>query len=369
MNIDFLPLKRINDSFEPALSQSIMQVINSGWYIRGSACTKFENDFAHFCGVKHCIGVGNGLEALKLILNAYKIVGILSDHDEVMVPSNTFIATILAITGENLQPIFIEPNIKTYLIDPTKIEEKITAKTKVIMPVHLYGRVCDMNAIASIAKKYHLKVIEDSAQAHGASCHGTYAGALGDASGFSFYPGKNLGCLGDGGCVTTNDDELATVIKKLANYGSSKKYVHEYKGTNSRLDEIQAAILSVKLSRLHNDNSKRKNIAKLYNQLISNSEVVLPEIPTDINEHVWHIYCVRVKNRQNFIDYLSAHGIETNIHYPTSPHKQQAYQEFFNMYLPISEKIHAEVVSLPMHPFLTQDEVSYIATTINNWKV
>lgn len=366
--VPFLPIKDITASFEPVLSQKVTEVIKNGWYIHGEECMQFEKRFAEYCGVTHCIGVGNGLEALKLILRAYKLLDVFQDGDEIIVPANTFIATILAISAENLTPVFVEPDIDDYLINVKKIEEHITKKTKAIMPVHLYGRLCNMEAISVIAKKHHLKVIEDAAQAHGANQNGKRSGSFGDAAGFSFYPGKNLGCLGDGGCVTTNNDELAAIIRKLANYGSSVKYVHEYKGENSRLDEIQAAVLSVKLERLDADNVCRRQIAAMYNSGIKNNAVILPKIH-ESEEHVWHIYCVRVQNRQAFIEYLNSYGIETVIHYPTSPHKQNAYTEFSHLHLPISEKIHAEVVSIPMSPLLSDEEVQYIIGKINAWKI
>ena len=368
MKIPFLSLQKITESFEPALFKKINEVVKKGWYIHGEECKVFEKNFAQFCGVKHCIGVGNGLEALKLILRAYKLLGVFEEGDEIIVPSNTFIATILAVSAENLMPVFVEPDINDYLIDVEKIEDKISAKTKAIMPVHLYGRLCNMEAIAEIGKQHNLKVIEDAAQAHGARQDGKRSGAFGDAAGFSFYPGKNLGCLGDSGCVTTDDDELADVIRKLANYGSSVKYVHEYKGENSRLDEIQAAVLSVKLERLDADNDRRRQIAAMYNAGIKNKAIILPKLH-EKEEHVWHIYCVRVQNRKAFIDYLEDCGIETVIHYPTPPHKQKAYKEFSHLYLPISEKIHAEVLSLPMSPVLTDEQVQYVIDIINKWKV
>ncbi|UTC68200.1 MULTISPECIES: DegT/DnrJ/EryC1/StrS aminotransferase family protein [unclassified Treponema] len=366
MQIPFLSLKKITESFEPILSQKINEVVKKGWYIHGEECISFEKSFAAYCGVKHCIGVGNGLEALKLILRAYKQLGVFNEGDEIIVPANTFIATILAVSAENLMPVFVEPNIDDYLIDVKKIEDKISSKTKAIMPVHLYGRLCNMKVISKIAVRHNLKIIEDAAQAHGAQISGKRSGSFGDAAGFSFYPGKNLGCLGDGGCVTTNDDELAVIIRKLANYGSSIKYVHELKGENSRLDEIQAAVLSVKLKRLDADNSGRRQIAEMYNNGIKNKEVILPLIHKK-EEHVWHIYSVRIQNRKPFIEYLKGYGIETAIHYPTPPHKQIAYKEYSHLNLPITEKIHAEVVSLPMSPVLTDEQVKYVIEKINDW--
>ncbi len=368
MKVPFLSLQKITESFQPELSRRVNEVIQNGWYIRGEECKKFENGFAKFCGVKNCIGVGNGLDALSLILSAYKIKGVLNAGDEVIVPANTFIASILAISSANLKPVFVEPNIEDYLLDPKKIEEKITDKTKVIMPVHLYGRVCNMDEINELAKKYKLKVIEDAAQAHGAKYNNNRTGSLGDAAGFSFYPGKNLGCLGDGGCVTTSDNELAEIIRMLSNYGSAIKYQHKYKGINSRLDEIQSAILSLKLKRLDKDNHRRQEIAKTYNDKIINKNLILPKLPKNHDEHVWHIYCVRVKNRQSFIKYLNDNGIETNIHYPTAPHKQDAYSEYSDLKFPITEQIHDEVVSLPISPVLTDMEIDYVIQVVNNCK-
>ena len=366
MLIPFLPIKDITESFEPALSQKIHEVIKKGWYIHGEECKQFEKSFAEYCGVSQCIGVGNGLEALKLILRAYKLLGVFKSGDEIIVPSNTFIATILAISAEQLIPVFVEPDIHDYVIDTTKIEAKITTKTKAIMPVHLYGRLCNMEVITAIAKQHNLKVIEDAAQAHGAKTDGKRSGSFGDAAGFSFYPGKNLGCLGDGGCVTTNDDVLADLIRKLANYGSSVKYVHEYKGENSRLDEIQAAVLSVKLERLDADNNRRRQIAAMYNAGIKNKAIILPKLHQK-EEHVWHIYSVRVYNRNAFIAYLNSCGIETVIHYPTAPHRQHAYSEYAHLVLPITEKIHAEIVSLPISPLLTDAQVQYVIEKVNEW--
>lgn len=364
MNVKFLPLNKINESFEPELSKKINQVVKRGRYIHGSEVAEFEKNFAAFCGVKHCIGTGNGLEALKLILRAYKASGVLKDGDEVIVPSNTFIATILAVSAENLKPVFVEPDIKTYLINPSEIENKITGKTKAIIVVHLYGRVCNMDAVNIAAKKYNLKVIEDSAQAHGAKYKGKRAGSLADAAGFSFYPGKNLGCLGDGGCITTDDGGLADLVRKIGNYGSVEKYNHEIKGENSRLDEIQAAVLNIKLKRLDADNNLRRKIAGIYGSCIKNGNLTLPEIPPE-EEHVWHIYCVRSPDRKKLAAKLSELGIETIIHYPIPPHKQGAYKELSALNFPISEKIHAEVISLPISPVMTEEETAYVIDAMN----
>ncbi len=346
-------------------------VIDSGWFILGKEVNNFEKEFANFCGVKHCIGVANGLDALILILEGYKQLGFMKDGDEVIVPSNTYIASILAVSKTGLIPVLVEPNIDTYLIDENLIEEKITAKTKAILPVHLYGRLCNMRAINTIAQKHNLKAIEDCAQSHGATSDGIKCGNLGDAAGFSFYPGKNLGALGDGGAVTTNDDELAEVIRAYRNYGSHKKYENLYKGTNSRLDEIQAAFLSVKLKRLNKDNQERRKIAQHYLKNINNDLIILPFSKetniTDLESHVWHVFPVRVQNRRKFQKYLSDNGIQTVIHYPVPPHKQPAYAEWNNESYPISEKIHLEIISLPISPVMKPEEVEFVCKVVNSY--
>ena len=328
----------------------------------GKQCETFENNFAKFCGVKHCIGCANGLDALNLIIKAYGF-----NNDEIIVPANTYIATILAITENNCIPILVEPDINTYNINPDLIEEKITSKTKAIMVVHLYGQAVQMNKIYEIAKKHNLKIIEDSAQAHGAIYNEKRTGNLGDASGFSFYPGKNLGCMGDGGCVTTNDDTLANKIRVIANYGSDRKYHHIYKGVNSRLDEIQASILDVKLKYLEQDNERRREIAKIYRKNITNKNIILPNT-YDETAHVWHIFAIRTQNRNKLQQYLENNNIQTNIHYPTPPHKQGAYKEYNDMNLPITEKIHNEVISLPISPVMTDEEVFKVIEVINKYE-
>jgi dTDP-4-amino-4,6-dideoxygalactose transaminase len=362
--IPFLDLKGINAQYREELIKTCTRVIDSGWYIQGNECKEFDKEFAQYCGTKHAIGVANGLDALILILRAYKELGVISDGDEVIVPSNTYIASILAISQNNLVPILVEPDINTYLIDPTKIEEKITSKTKAILPVHLYGQTCDMKSINTIARKYNLKVIEDSAQSHGAYFGTKRSGNLGDASGFSFYPGKNLGALGDGGAVTTNDDELAQVIRALGNYGSHKKYENLYQGVNSRLDEMQAAMLRVKLRYLDNEVTKRREIANYYLQNIKNLNITLPTVHSEYN-HVWHLFVIRTQNRDSLQKYLSNNGIQTLIHYPIPPHKQQAYKEWSNQNYPISEKIHSEVLSLPISGVQTIDTTQNIIDTMN----
>jgi len=366
--IPFLSLKDVNASFEPELSNVVQRVVNSGWFLQGVEVKNFESEFAKYCGVSHCIGVANGLDALTLILRAYKILGLLKDDDEVIVPANTYIASILAVSANNLVPVLVEPKITTYLIDEEKIEAAITSKTRAIMPVHLYGQLCNMNAINAIAQKYNLLVIEDSAQSHGANIEGKRAGSFGNASGFSFYPSKNLGALGDAGAVTTNDDLLAGVIRQLANYGSEKKYVNNYKGVNSRLDEIQAAVLSLKLKRLDLDNLKRRSIAVKYKTEIKNSIVMLP-YGVESESHVIHVFVVRCQYRDRLIQHLTQMGIQTLIHYPIPPHKQLAYHEWNHLSYPITEKIHNEILSIPMSPTLTEDEVNVVISGLNAFHV
>lgn len=363
-NIPFLDLKSINMSYYQEFENALDNVLKSGWFILGEQVKKFEEEFAEYCGVKYCIGVASGLDALVLILRAYKELGIMKDGDEIIVPANTYIATILAISQNHLKPVLVEPDIHTYLIQPKWIEKKITSKTKAIMCVHLYGQTCEMDSILKIAKQHNLKVIEDSAQAHGAYYKNKKAGNLGDASGFSFYPGKNLGALGDGGAITTNDDALAEVITALRNYGSHKKYVHQYKGFNSRLDELQAAFLRAKLKTLDEDNTKRKKIAKYYLTHITNKRILLPKVRRE-KEHVWHLFVIRVNEREKFIDYCKQKGVDTMIHYPIPPHKQEAYSEWNQESYPITEAIHREVVSLPISPVMSLEEVQKVVEVVN----
>jgi dTDP-4-amino-4,6-dideoxygalactose transaminase len=364
--IPFLDLKAVNAPYEDAFRKAYNDVISSGWYLLGKQIQAFEEEFAQYCGVKHCIGVGNGLDALILILEGYKELGLMQAGDEVIVPSNTYIASILAISKAGLTPVLVEPNIKDYLIDVAQIEEKITAKTKAILPVHLYGQLCNMPAISNIAERHSLKIIEDSAQSHGAMQNGLRSGNLGDASGHSFYPGKNLGALGDGGAVTTNDNELAGVVRALRNYGSHKKYHHIFKGINSRLDEIQAAFLRVKLKDLDNANRKRKEIADKYLKSIINPKIILPFVNNE-EGHVWHLFVVRTENRDQFQSYLTANNIQTLIHYPVAPHKQEAYEDWANMHFPISEEIHKTIISLPISPVIFDSDLNVIIEAINNY--
>lgn len=365
--IPFLDLKTLNEPYKKELIQASTEVIQSGWYIHGKACQNFEKEFADFCETEHCIGVANGLDALTLIFSAYKEMGILTDNDEVIVPANTYIASILAISQNNLKPVLVEPDINSYNLNPSQIEAKITAKTKAIMAVHLYGQTANMQEINTIAKKYNLKVIEDSAQAHGAMYEGKRSGNLADASGFSFYPGKNLGALGDGGAVTTNDRALADTIRALANYGSHKKYENLYKGVNSRLDELQAALLSVKLKYLDRDTQKRREIANYYLENINNKNIILPSV-ADKYAHVWHLFVIRTDNREKLQKFLLAHDIQSMIHYPIPPHKQEAYKEWNDLSLPITEKIHAEVLSIPMSPVLTKEQSTKIVAVLNRYE-
>jgi dTDP-4-amino-4,6-dideoxygalactose transaminase len=341
--------------------------VDSGWYILGKEVEEFENEFAKYCGAKYAIGVANGLDALILIFKAYKEMGLMRDGDEVIVPANTYIASILAISANNLTPILVEPNIETFNIDPELIAEKITSKTKAILAVHLYGRCAPMDKINSIAKKFNLKVIEDSAQAHGSFYGDKRVGNLGDASGFSFYPGKNLGALGDGGAITTNDDGLYNVVKALRNYGSIQKYQNIYKGLNSRLDEIQAAILKVKLPHLDSENEERRRIAEIYCEKIKNPKIILPNLTKDRKMSVWHLFVIRSQNRDVLQKYLLDNGVQTVIHYPIPPHKQEAYGALLGLSFPITEKIHDEVLSLPIFSTLESCDVLKIIELINNY--
>jgi dTDP-4-amino-4,6-dideoxygalactose transaminase len=361
--IDFLDLKKINSKYESEIKSAVNSVIDSGWYIRGIEVERFEQEFATFCGTKHCIGVANGLDALILILKAMNI----GDGDEVIVPSNTYIATALAVSYVGAIPVFVEPNINTFNIDPEKIESAINSKTKAIIVVHLYGQLCEMEKISKIAKKHNLRLIEDSAQSHGATDEsGVVSGNFGDASGFSFYPGKNLGAIGDGGAVTTNNDALAEKIRAIANYGSYVKYYNKYKGVNSRLDEIQAAILRVKLKYLTQDTQIRQKIAKYYLENIKNSKIILPNVEFE-KSHVWHLFVVRVENRGDFQKYLDKNGIFSLIHYPVPMHKQEAYKEFYHLRLPIAEKISDTVLSIPISPVMEEWEIQKVVEILNNY--
>lgn len=369
--ITFLDLKTINAQYRDKLIQAATDVIDSGWYTQGAQVEDFEREFADYCGVKHCIGVANGLDALILTLRAWKELGKLEEGDEVIVPANTYIASILAITENHLIPVLVEPDATSYNLCPKNTEAAITLKTKVILPVHLYGQLADMSAIMDIAKRHNLLVLEDSAQAHGASMGDKKAGNWGDASGFSFYPGKNLGALGDGGAVTTNDEELATTIRVLGNYGSHKKYENLYQGTNSRLDEIQAAMLRVKLTHLDEETSQRRAISEAYMSGIKSENVILPftqnVVPLMLKQHVWHLFVIQSKYRDKLQQYLLQKDIQTLIHYPIPPHKQQAYEDWNQKRYPITEKIHQQILSLPISPTLTLNEVKKVIKAINEF--
>ena len=366
MKIPYLKLATVHDPLKDELRNKFNRVLDSEWFIQGKECTEFEEQFASFCGTKYCVGVGNGLDAIRGILQAYGI----GAGDEVIVPANTFIATVLAISYVGATPVLVDADEKNYNIDTSKIEERITSKTKAIIVVHLYGRAVDMDPVLSIAEKYGLKIIEDSAQAHGALYHGKRTGNLGDAAAFSFYPGKNLGALGDGGAITTNDKQLADKVRAICTYGSFKKYDHQFKGCNSRLDELQAGFLSVKLPHLQEWNEERKNIAEQYNKEIKNALFTLPEV-VDRDQHVFHIYPILCKNREKLIAYLEEKGISTNVHYPKPIPRQGAYVEM-NIDMkeyPVTEKICAEEVSIPLYPGMTQEEIDYVIYSLNTYHI
>lgn len=363
--IKFIDLQKINLTHQEEIEERILNTFRSGWYLLGNEVKTFEQNLSQFIGAEHTIGVANGLDALRLILRAYIELGMMKTGDEVIVPANTYIASILAISDNGLVPVFIEPDPETFNINIAAIEEKITPRTKAIMIVHLYGKIVFSDNLKALAQKHNLKIIEDNAQAIGAAWNGKRSGNLGDAAGFSFYPGKNLGALGDAGAVTTNDAELAQTIRTLANYGSYEKYVNIYQGLNSRLDEIQAAVLDVKLKYIDAENSRRRDIAKQYLQQISNPAVILPENPADTAEHVWHLFVIRTENREKLQTYLTENGIQTLIHYPVPPHQQKAYRQYNELSFPITENIHSEVLSLPISPVMEVEEVEKVIAAIN----
>ncbi len=370
--IPFLDLKAINAQYRDELIEACTRVIDSGWYIGGQELAQFEQDFAEYCGTQFAIGVANGLDALTLVLRAWMEMGKLKEGDEVIVPANTYIASILAITENRLIPVLVEPDIATYNINPDNIEASITDKTKAILPVHLYGQLADMPAIMDIAKRHNLLVLEDSAQAHGASLNGQTAGSWGDASGFSFYPGKNLGALGDAGAITTDDSELANMLRALRNYGSHEKYKNLFQGVNSRLDEIQAAMLNVKLRHLDTEIAHRREVATAYLTGIDNPTIVLPIDISAIDitthpRHVWHVFVIRCQQRDALQKYLKEQGIQTLIHYPIPPHRQRAYRAWSAQHLPISEQIHEQVLSIPIGPTISMEDVQKVINTVNEF--
>ncbi len=364
--IKFLNLKKINHQYADELKKVASEVIDSGHYLLGERLKTFEDNLAAYIGVKHAIGMANGLDALRLILKAYMQIGVMQEGDEVIVPANTYIASVLAISDNRLKPVLVEPDINTYNIDISLIEKHITNRTKAIMVVHLYGSVCWSEKLEEIARKHNLKIIEDNAQAIGAIYKSKKTGSLGDAAGFSFYPGKNLGALGDAGVVTTKSDEMAEMVRALGNYGSKVKYVNEYRGLNSRLDEIQAAFLNVKLKYLDAENERRKEIAKYYCENITNKHIILPS--GQGQSHVWHLFVVRSSERANLLKHLQENGIQTLLHYPIPVHKQNAYSEWNAMSLPISELIHREVVNLPISPVMEESEIEKVVSAVNSFK-
>lgn len=374
--IKFLDLQTINAQYTAELKQVAAEVIDSGWYLKGERLERFETNLAAYLGVKHAVGVANGLDALRLILKAYIEMGMMREGDEVIVPANTYIATILAITDNRLKPVLVEPDISTFNLDISLIEQHIPSRTRAIMVVHLYGQVCWGLDLESIAKRIDLRIIEDNAQAFGALWNGRRSGALGQAAGNSFYPGKNLGALGDAGAVTTNDDQLAEIVRAMGNYGSKQKYVNDYQGLNSRLDEIQAAFLDVKLKYIDAENQRRREIAKYFCENIKNPVIVLPDnnnlsLFTDHSSlsHVWHLFITRCSKRDKLQGYLAEKGIQTLIHYPVPPHKQKAYKEWNDLSLPVTEQIHDEVLSLPISSVLKDNEVKNITDMVNAFRL
>ena len=364
--IKFLDLQKVTAKYADEIHEAVNRVVDSGWYLQGAEVKRFEEDYARYIGTRHCVGVGNGLDALTLIYRAYIEMGVMKPGDEVIVPANTYIASILAITENGLKPVLVEPRLDTLEIDDERIEAAVTERTKSVMVVHLYGRCAYTDRIGSLCRKYQLKLVEDNAQAHGCRFADRRTGSLGDAAGHSFYPGKNLGALGDAGAVTTSDDELASVIRALANYGSHKKYVFDYKGRNSRLDEIQAAVLDVKLKHLDEDNQHRRQIAHYYYEHIENEQVRLPRLMTDPS-NVYHIFPILSQKRDLLQIFLGENGIQTLIHYPIPPHRQVCYREYTHLNLPVSEQIHAEELSLPMSPVLELEEAEKVVEVLNGF--
>ena len=359
--IPFLDLKRVNEPHQAGILRATRRVAESGWFVLGQEVTQFETRFAEYCQTRHCIGVANGLDALTLTLKAWE----LPPNSEVIMAANAYVAGMLAVRQAGLTPVLVEPDLRTYTIDPLRIEAAITTKTRVILCVHLYGRCCDMNPINALAERYGLRVLADAAQAHGALYNNSRAGGLADAAGWSFYPTKNLGALGDAGAITTNDDDLADRLRYWRNYGSGQKYHNQYVGHNSRLDEMQAAILTEKLTRLNSENHRRRQLARRYLTELNSGQLTLP-LADAIDQDAWHLFVVRHPDRARFIGYLQQHGIGTEVHYPVPPHQQRAFPEWHGLSFPVSEQIHREVVSLPLNPTLTDHEVDHIIGTLNS---
>lgn len=365
--VKFLDLQKITQKYSAEIHAAIDRVVDSGWYLQGAENKRFESDYAAYIGTRHAVGCANGLDALIWIFRAYVEMGVMKEGDEVIVPANTYIASILAISENGLVPVLVEPDINTYQIDDSLIEGAITERTRAVLIVHLYGRCAYTDRIGEICGRHGLKLIEDNAQAHGCMFGGRRTGSLGDAAGHSFYPGKNLGALGDAGAVTTDDEELAAAVRSLANYGSSRKYVFDYRGRNSRLDEIQAAVLDVKLKHLDEDIELRRAVARRYIGEISNPAITLPKL-SDWNAHVFHLFPVLCPDRDRLQTYLADRGIQTVIHYPIPPHKQRCYAEWNQLSFPVTERIHSQELSLPMSPVMTDEEVDEVVRVINDFR-
>lgn len=364
--VKFFDIGKLTEKYSESIHEAVSRVIDSGWYLLGEENANFEKMYSEYIGTKYCVGVANGLDALRIILRGYIELGVMKEGDEIIVPANTFIASIIAITDNRLVPVLVEPDIDTYQIDEDLIESAITSKTKAIMIVHLYGQCAYTEKIGQICQKYNLKLIEDNAQAAGCRYNGKVTGSIGDAAGHSFYPGKNIGALGDGGAITTNEPALAQIVKTLANYGSSIKYVFDYQGYNSRLDEIHASILSVKLPGLDKDNERRKEVARYYLEQINHPDIVLPTI-TDWDAHVMHLFVIRSHRRDELQKYLLDNGVQTLIHYPVPPHKQKAYKDWNHLDFPITEKIHKEILSLPISQVITDEETKKVVDAVNSF--
>lgn len=366
--IKFLDIQKITELYSSEIHSAASRVIDSGWYLLGKEVNAFEEEFANYIGTNHCVGVANGLDALRIILRAYIELGVMNEGDEIIVPANTFIASIIAITDNRLIPVFVEPNINSYQINEMEIEAALTPKTKGVMIVHLYGQCAYTEKIGELCKKHNLKLIEDNAQAVGCRFNNQLTGSIGDAAGHSFYPGKNLGALGDGGAITTNDTILSETVRSLANYGSTVKYIFEYQGYNSRLDEIQAAILRVKLKQLNKDNERRKEVAKFYINNLTHPLIILPFVD-NWDAHVFHLFVIRSPHRDVLLTHLIENGVQALIHYPFPPHKQKAYNYMNHQVYPVTEKIHSEVISLPISQVITDEEASIVVEVVNKFSI